>query len=164
MSCGSDEEMDDMEEVEEDIALSGTLEFDGESFEISSGLISEVEIDSENNIASRTFYLSDATLTANGDNVTVSSDFGISLSIVFDAHGETDIVEGEYNTFSDANGRNANTSLLLTSGTASAFSGGTIDLSGSGNTFTLTFDAPFRGSDNASTNLTGTVTGTFEDL
>lgn len=152
ISCGDDDE--DMPDAT--VGLSGTISYDGGSFAISSGLISATEI--SNDVARRVFYLSDGILSSNGSNVTASGS-QIVVTITAASTGTSTVVEGEYASSSDITGKKVDVLVQTSSGNETSFTGGTIDISGSENTFTLVMDVPFRG-----TQLSGTVSGTYESL
>ena len=153
VSCGDDEEE---EQLQPPLGLSGTVSYDGGSFSVVDGRLSDVQV--SNNIASRTFYLTDGTFTVSGSNVSASGS-QIVIVLTAAATGATSIEAGVYDSNSDINGRQVDVQVTTSSGTQDAFTDGTIDISGSGNTYTLIFDVPFRG-----TRLTGSVSGTYESL
>ncbi len=152
VSCGDDE----AEDMQPPVGLVGSVTYDGGTFSITSGLQSTVEV--SNNIARQIFYLTDGTLTANGSSVSASG-AQIVISATFSAKGATTIENGMYDSSSDINGRQVDVQVTTSSGTQDAFTDGTINVTGSGSTYTLVFDVPFRG-----TRLLGSVSGTYESL
>jgi len=157
ISCGDDEVEDTPNDNNDAIAVSGVVTYNGASYSISSGFLSAVNV--SNDIARRTFFIADVMLSPSGTGVTAPSNFGIIITSTFSSTGTASVIPGTYDSKSDRNGRSVDIRVQTSSGTEEAFTEGTVVISESGNSYTLTFDAPFRG-----TRLEGTVSGTFENL
>ena len=146
-SCGKDDGGDIQ------VGLTGTITFNGESHSIANGVLSLRE-SGGNTIGE--FFLADGTLEPTSTGVS-TGDSQIIISVVAVSKGTSTLAEGAYATSTDVPDMYADVAVTTSDGKSEAFTGGTVDISGSGNTYTLTFDVPFG----SSIELSGTVKGTF---
>lgn len=148
-SCGSDDTSTN------EVGLSGTIVFDGDSYTIANGIFTQ-EVD--DGAAVGDFFMSDGTLTATSTGAS-SSDAEIIISVTAIHEGADVLGSGAYITNSATQDQYAFVSV--TTGTSSqSFTGGTVNISGSGNTYNVTFvDVPFG----QGVTLTGTITGTYSN-
>ncbi|MEM6643767.1 MAG: hypothetical protein AAF616_12370 [Bacteroidota bacterium] len=148
ISCGDDEE-DSMT-----LGVSGTLNFDGQSYEISSGLLVERSNPAG---AELQFTLADGTFSSG----TSSSDSQILLSVRAISEGTNELEDGAY----AVNTQTGSMYAFVTVSTSGAqnqqsIQAGSINISGSGSTYSLTFnDVGFLGG----AELSGSVSGTFQN-
>ena len=149
ISCG-----DDDTDSPAASGVSGSITFDGQSYAIASGVINE-----RTNAAGAEleFLIADGTVSSSGS----SSDSQIILAIRAISEGTETIGSGSYEVSRQVNSQYA----FVTVSTATASNirsivGGTIDISGSGSTFSLTFNNVTFG---GGIELTGSVSGTFEN-
>lgn len=149
-SCGED----DGGSVQ--VGLTGTLDVDGKSISITDGLFEEFN---EDGAYAATFFLADSPISFDATEEEVSFDGEILINVIIYTTGDAfkagiyqiDITqdEGALVIYVDEN----NASL----GGAFA-SGGTVEVKGYGNTYTLTFDVDLGNE----ASLTGSVSGGFE--
>ena len=136
--------------------LTGSVTFDGQSYTIANGVFSLSE--SEGN-AEGAFFLADGTLEVTSANQVSSSDSQIIISISATARDASVLANGDYATSTDIPDRFVDLAVTTAGGRSEAFTNGTVSITGSGNTYTIVFDAPFAGG----VTLTGTVSGTYEN-
>ena len=148
ISCGDDDDTST-------VALSGNVTFGGQSYTISSGILTETLTSSG---VEGQFFLADGTITASGGGAS-SSDSEIIIAVRAISEGSTTIDNGSYEVNRQVTSQYA--FVTVTAGSSSSvqsFVGGTIDISGADNTYSLTFnDVTFGGG----IGLTGSVNGTF---
>lgn len=148
-SCGDDDD------ATPTVGLSGTVTFNGQSYSIANGIFSLTVDDGD---AIGEFFLADGTIESNGNGGVSSSDSEIIISISATATGATTLTAGDYETSTNVPDLYAFVSVVNSDGTSQSFVGGIVGISGSGNTYTITFtDVPFG----QGVTLTGTVTGTY---
>ncbi|MEP0984794.1 hypothetical protein [Ekhidna sp.] len=148
-SCGGDED-DDIASV----GLNGTVSYDGTSYSIANGIFSLTIADGN---AEGEFFLADGVIEPTATGVS-TSDSEIIISIVATSTGTTTLSSGDYQTSTNVPAQYADIQVTTSSGSKQAFTGGTVNISGSGNTYTITFDVPFG----QGIELSGTVNGTYE--
>lgn len=156
-SCGGD---DDTVVIE--LGLSGALTFDGNEFSASDGLFAEA---ADGGAYAATFFISDAPLTYDDETnqTNFQGDFLVNL-IIFK---EGDAFEAGNYSIADLGSTIEDKSALLVyadadnveSGGVLAI-GGTVNIQGSGDNYTLTFAIDFEND----IELVGTVTGNFERI
>lgn len=71
--------------------------------------------------------------------------------------GSNILESGDYETSTDVPARYVDVQVTTSGGSRQAFTGGIVSISGSANTYSLTFDVPFG----QGVELTGSVNGTF---
>jgi major membrane immunogen (membrane-anchored lipoprotein) len=135
------------------LGLSGTVTFDGTSYAIANGVLTLQE--SGGNAIGQ-FFLADGTLEPTSSGVS-TSDSQIIISVSAVAKGASTLVEGSYATSTDVPDMYADVAVTTADGQKTAFTGGTVTISGSGNTYNLTFNVPFG----QGVTLTGSVMGTY---
>ena len=150
ISCGGDDETNDPVQP----GLTGTITFDGVSYAIASGFFSQSTVAAG---IEGEFFLADGTITSTGS----SSDSQIILGIRAISEGTSTLEAGTY----EVNRQVTSKYAFVTVTTANASNvqsilGGTIAISGTDNTYSLTFNNVAFGS---GIELTGSVTGTFEN-
>lgn len=148
-ACGDDDDGGNPE-----VGLSGTITFDGESYSIANGFFSQsstaVGIEGE-------FFLADGTVSSTGS----SSDSQIIIGLRAISEGTSSLESGSYEVNKQVNSKYAFVTISTTSDSnIQSVQGGTIDISGSGNTFSLTFNDVAFGQGRE---LSGSVNGTFEN-
>ncbi|WP_421763335.1 hypothetical protein [Ekhidna sp.] len=148
-SCGGDED-DDMVSV----GLIGTVSYDGTSYSIANGIFS---LTIEDGNAEGEFFLADGVIEPTATGVS-TGDSEIIISIVATSAGTTTLSSGNYQTSTNVPAQYADIQVTTSSGSKQAFTGGTVNISGSGNTYSITFDVPFG----QGIELSGTVNGTYE--
>lgn len=150
-SCGGDDE-----EATPQIGLSGTINYNGVSYSIANGILTQSSSSGGTEVQ---FYLADGTIALQGNSVS-SSDSQIIVAIQAVSVGTSTLEAGNYETSRQVTNKYAFVTVTTSdiSGNQS-FVGGSIDISGSDKTFSLTFnDVPFS----QGVELTGSVSGTFE--
>ncbi len=147
LSCGDDESESPA------VGVNGTITYDGQTYAIASGVINQ-----RTNAAGAEleFLIADGTVTSTGS----SSDSQIIVSIRAISEGTESLENGSYEVSRQVTSQYA----FVTVSTASASNvrsivGGTITISGSGSTYSLTFNNVAFGN---GIELTGSVSGTFE--
>lgn len=151
ISCGDDEDNNPQTTV----GLSGSVTFNGQTYAIANGIIDELSNAAGTELQ---FLMADGTVSSSGS----SSDSQIIIALRAISEGTETLEGGAY----EVNRQVTSKYAFVTVTTASApnvqsIVGGTIDISGSDNTFTLTFNnVSFFGGD---VKLTGSVSGTFEN-
>lgn len=152
-SCNKDDELQ--------IGLNGTLTLNGEAFQISNGLYATV---AEDGYFAASFILSDSPITydESTDNVDFEGNTLITVTIFSQSDG---FDPGEYpvidllNSSSDITKGALAFAINVNDGTIGGFAtGGTINITGSGNSYNFTFDVNFDGD----VTLTGNAGGGFE--
>jgi len=136
--------------------VNGTLTFGGQSYTIASGILvkklTSVGADYE-------FFLGDGSISATGSGGVSSGDSQILVAARAIAEGSTTLEAGTYEVSRQVNSQYAFVSVTAAgSSSVQSIVGGTIEISGSENTYSLTFNA-FGGG----IALTGSVNGTFEE-
>ncbi|MEO9869970.1 hypothetical protein [Ekhidna sp.] len=153
-SCGDDDSDDTPS-----IGLSGTLNFDGQSYAIANGFFS---LSMEDGNAEGAFFFADGTIEPTNTGVS-SSDSQIIISVVATSRGTATLESGEYATSTNVPDLYADVAVtILDNGNPvgrEAITGGSVSISGSQNTYNITFDVPFG----QGVELTGSATGTFEN-
>ncbi len=155
-SCGDNDDAP----VVPTVGLNGTIDFDGESYAIANGVFTQ---SMEDGNAIGVFYMSDGTieLNASGNGVT-SSNSRIVISINATSKGTSTLENGSYETstlvpdkYASVRVSTVNNSMVVNN---DSVVGGEVAVSGSENTYNITFnDIPFgRG-----VKLTGSVNGTY---
>ncbi len=150
-SCGSDDTSTN------EVGLSGTVVFDGESYTIANGTFA-LTVDDGDAVAS--FFMSDGELTVSSG--TGSTDGEIIISITAIHEGSDALGNGAYITNSTTQDQYAFVAVSTPENPtgSQSFTGGTVNISGSGSTYNVTFvDVPFG----QGVTLTGTVTGTYSN-
>jgi len=145
VSCGDDEETPP-------VGVSGTITFDGQSYTIASGVLTQSAITGGTEVE---FFLADGTVSSSGS----SSDSQIIVGIRAISEGTDTLEAGTYETNRQVTTKYAFVTVSTTSvSNLQSIVGGTISISGSGNTYNLTFNNVSFGS---GITLTGSVSGTF---
>lgn len=156
-SCGGDD--DDATPAE--VGLSGTVTFDGQSYSIANGIFNQTDDDGN---ARGIFFLSDGTLTATANGATASG-ATIFISVDAIATNSSALTNGAYETSTNVPELFAYVNVTLIDGANSTdrgqpFVGGIVNISGSGNTYTLTFSDLNFGQ---GVSLSGSVSGTYSN-
>ncbi|WP_370090106.1 hypothetical protein [Ekhidna sp.] len=149
-SCGKDDGGDIQ------IGLSGTLTYDGNAISITDGLFGE---HAEDGSYAATFFLADGPLSYDASTDEASFQGEILISVIIFSQGDS-FQSGVYSL--DLSGNKGALVLVADANNAAnggAFaSGGTVNITGSGNVYTLTFDVDI----DTDITLTGSATGGFE--
>jgi len=152
ISCGDDEESSTPDPMM--VGLSGTITFNGQSYNIANGFFST------SSVAAGTegeFFLADGTVSSSGS----SSNSEIIIGIRAISEGTDSLEGGSYEVNRQVTSKYAFVTVSTTSASnIQSIVGGTIDISGTGNTYSLTFNNVAFG---GGIQLTGSVTGTFEN-
>lgn len=152
-SCGGDD--DDATPVE--VGLSGTVTFDGQSYTIANGIFNQTDDDGN---AVGTFYMADGTISPGTNGGVTSSNSTIIIGLVAVAFESSTLENGNYDTNSNLNGMQANVTVSIDGVSNRSFTGGDVTLTGSGNSYNITFiDVPFG----QGVTLSGTVTGVYSN-
>ncbi|WP_462247517.1 hypothetical protein [Ekhidna sp.] len=150
-SCGSDDTSTS------EPKLSGTVTFDGQSYTVANGFFTQGETDGA---AEGIFFISDGTFTVGSSGNVTASDATIIITIRAIHEGASVIGGGAYITNSITQDQYAFVTVQTASDESQSFVGGTVNISGSGNSYDVTFtDVPFG----QGVTLTGTVTGTYSN-
>lgn len=150
-SCGDD----DGDDNNVTVGLSGTVMYDGSSYAIANGIFS---LSVEDGNAEGEFFLADGVIEPTATGVS-TGDSDIIISIVATSTGTTTLSSGDYQTSTNVPAQYVDVQVTTSSGSKQAFTGGTVNISGSGNTYNITFDVPFG----QGVELSGTVSGTYEN-
>ena len=144
-SCGDDEETPP-------VGVGGTITFDGQSYTIASGVLTQSAITGATQVE---FFLADGTVSSSGS----SSDSQIIIGIRAISEGTDTLEAGTYEVSRQVTTKYAFVTVsTATVSNLQSFAEGTIAVSGSGNTYNLTFNNVSFGS---GITLTGSVSGTF---
>lgn len=154
MSCGSDDA------VEVETGLTGTITFDGAELTASDGLFGEA---SDEDGYAATFFISDGELTYDPaqEQATFQGEYLINV-IIYNTGSAFE--SGNYSIASLDSPISDKSAFVVYADVANASSGGslatggTVNIQGSGNVYTLTFAVDY-GND---VELVGTISGTFE--
>ncbi|MEO9869971.1 hypothetical protein [Ekhidna sp.] len=156
-SCGDDAPVPDPSTNE---GLSGTLTYNGKSFRMKSGVFASQDDDGD---AFAQFFLGDGTVELIEPNTVSFSNNKIEIRMTAVSKGTASLENGDYATTTNDPDLYVNLTVTTIEGfntdTREALANGTVSISGSGNTYSLTFDVPFE----EGVKLTGTVTGTYEN-
>ncbi|WP_420317736.1 hypothetical protein [Ekhidna sp.] len=147
-SCGGDDDSTPMA-----VGLSGTINYDGQSYSIVNGILG-LSVEEGNAVGE--FFMADGTITATSTGVS-TSDSQIIISVVATSVGTATLGNGDYATSTDIPEKYADIQVTTSSGSKQAFTNGIVNISGSENTYTISFDVPFG----QGIELTGTVSGTY---
>ncbi len=151
-SCGKDDEVQ--------IGLSGSVSFDGNSINITNGLFGEVSEDGE---YGATFFLADAPISYNSETQQTTFEGDALISVIIFSEGDS-FESGTYAVKTFGGAITDGDALVIVADANNASSGGglgvggTVNITGSGNTFTLTFNVDFEDD----VKLSGNATGGFE--
>jgi len=116
------------------------------------------DLTTSNGTAEGTFFLADGTLEITSTGAT-SSDSQIIISLSAFSR-DTEVIEsGDYATNTNVPDKYVFVGVSTADGTSQSVTGGTVTISGSGNTYTMSFDVPFG----QGVELAGTVAGTYEN-
>ena len=152
-SCGGDD--DDATPVE--VGLSGTVTYDGQSYTIANGIFNQTDDDGN---AVGTFYMADGTISPGTSGGVTSQNSTIVIGLVTVAENSSSLTNGNYDTNSNVNGMVATVVVSVDGVGNQSFTGGDVTLSGSGNSYNITFiDVPFG----QGVTLSGTVTGVYSN-
>lgn len=140
------------------VGLNGTVTYDGSSYSIENGILNLGQ--SEGN-AEGQFFIADGTLTVSGSNSVSTSDSQIIIVMTATSKGTSSLENGDYATSTDVPDLHVDLAVTTFDGDSQvrreAFTNGTVTISGSEDTYTVTFDAPFG----SGIELTGSVDGTY---
>ena len=152
MSCNDDEGDTPV------VGVSGTILFGGQSYTITSGIIVKRLTNAG---AEYEFFLADGSISSTASGGVSSQDSQILIAVRAISVGETAVGSGSYEVNRQVTDQYAFVSVTAAgSSSVQSFVGGTVDISGSENTYSLTFnDVTFGGG----ISLTGSVNGTFEE-
>ncbi|GAB4244040.1 MAG: hypothetical protein Tsb0034_22110 [Ekhidna sp.] len=149
VSCGKDDDPTP--------GLSGTINYNGESYSIKNGIFSLSESGGN---ASGSFFIADGVITSSSSNSVSSSDSNIIITVTATDKNASSLSAGDYATSTNVPDKFADVSVTTADGRKEAFTGGTVSISGSGNTYTVAFDVPFG----QGVTMTGSVSGTYVNL
>lgn len=148
ISCGDDEDVSPQV-----VGLTGSVTFNGQSYTITNGVINELSNAAGTELQ---FLMADGTVSSSGS----SSDSQIIISARAISEGTGSLENGSYEVNRQVTSKYAYVTVTTASSpNIQSIVGGTIDISGSDNTFSLKFNnvAFFGGG----AELNGTVSGTF---
>ncbi len=155
-SCGKDDG-----EGLADIGLTGVATFDGNAISITHGLFGET---AEQGAYGATFFLADGPLSFDAETEEASFQGEVLISVIIFSEGNS-FESGTYSAVDFSSNDIADKSAIIIVADANNASsgggfatGGTVNIQGSGNSFTLTFDLDFAND----VKLTGNVSGGFE--
>lgn len=152
-SCGSDDGPS--------VGLNGTVTYNGTSYTIANGFFN---LSSGSEEAIGTFFLADGILTSSSPNQVSSSDSQIFITMTARSRGSSVLTNGDYATSTDVPDLTVDLAITTVENgdqvRREAFTGGTISISGSENTYNITFDASFG----SGITLTGSANGTYASL
>ena len=145
---------------EASVGLTGATNYDGEAISISDGLFGEF---AEDGAYAATFFLADAPLSFDEDTEAATFQGEVLISVVIGVEGDS-FQPGTYPIeFNSSSSRIAIVFVTTIADnqvdtTLDAATGGTVNITGSGNSYTITFDLTFE----SELELTGTASGGFE--
>ena len=152
-SCGDDD-------AGNTVGLSGSVTYDGEEYAIANGIFNLSEDDGD---ALGRFFLADGTLELSSPTQVTTSDSEIIIVMSAVSKGTSNLANGDYATSTNVPDLYVDIAVTTFDGEneirRDAFTNGTVAISGSGSTYTLTFNASFG----SGITLTGSVNGTFAD-
>ncbi|NQZ76169.1 MAG: hypothetical protein HRT61_08670 [Ekhidna sp.] len=141
-----------------DIGLEGTINYDGQSYGIRNGVFSQQNRDGN---AEAQFFLADGSIASTTSGVS-PGDSQIIISMTAFSKGSQVIDDGDYATSTidpDKYCFVTVTTIGESRVNKQSFTGGTVSISGSNDTYAVTFDVPFG----QGITLTGSVSGTYVD-
>ncbi|MEO1255137.1 MAG: hypothetical protein AAFY41_09660 [Bacteroidota bacterium] len=159
-ACGDDDGDDNGGDTME-LGLSGTVNYNGEEYAIANGLFRLNLIAGD---AVGEFYLVDGTIEATSSDQVSASNSQIVIVMTAESNDSSTLEDGDYATSTDI--PDLTVDLAVTTFDdgnqvrREAFTNGTVNIQGSDNTYTVTFNAPFG----QGITLTGTVSGTYDDI
>ena len=142
------------------IGLSGSITYEGESISMTDGLFGEISQDGQ---YAATFFLSDAPLSYDESDDNTSFEGDILISLIIASTGDS-FQAGSYPVeFTSSKGVIAIVATIAGSGdqqtvVTNTATGGSVNITGSGNSYNLTFNLDFEND----IKLTGNATGGFE--